>query len=494
MSTKSGTYGWRPADPPPPRVTGGVRLLIYVAFILFVAGGLAFGSVFYQSLRERLAAPLNPASSSLPSLPGAASAPGGGATSKPSTTEQQPAAPAAGAWSGKERVNILLLGIDQRESEAGQPTRTDTMMLLTIDPAGKSMGLLSIPRDLWVPIPGLKQVSEDRINSAHFYGDAYNYPGGGPALAKRTVQYNLGVPVHYYVRIDFNGFKKIVDTMGGVDINVEKAIHDSEYPDGNYGIITIDIPAGMQHMDGDRALQFVRTRHADSDFFRTRRQQQFLMAMRDQAMSLNIVPRLPTLISQLRDSVKTDLSATEIINLARIASQVEKANISSRIIDESMITSWTTPQGGSVLIPKREAIKGLVEDLFAAPEPPTPTPVPAKPTVAPTAAPAARSNVNRELLQQENARIEILNGTNTQGLAGRTRTYLAGLGYHVTTIGDAGRYDYKDCVLVYYSTKKVTQAGLIQLFGIKPENVRSAPSPRADADIRIILGSNAVVP
>ena len=489
MSTKSQAYQWQPEPPVRPTLTLAARLTLGLAFLLFVAGGLLFGYVFYSELQERLTRPLNPVEAAVPILPSNRSlAPA--ANPAPSTGNN----PAPSTTTSKERVNILLLGTDQRESEVGQPTRSDTMILLTIDPVGKTMGMLTIPRDMWVPIPGLDKALEERINTAHFYGDLYKYPGGGPVLAKKTVQYNLGVPVHYYVRIDFKGFEKIVDALGGVTINVDKAIRDNAYPDGNFGTISIYIPAGLQHMDGETALRYVRTRHSDSDFGRTRRQLQFLMAMRDQALKLNVLTKLPSLISQFRDSVKTDLSANEIISLARIAGQVETGDIIARSIDETMISSWVTPQGGDVLIPKRDEIKKVIDEVFGPSTQATVPPVKsALPTVAPTPAPVQNAEVRARLLS-DGARIEVLNGTNTKGLAGRAQTYLNTLGYNVVTIGDAGRYDYSETVIVYYAEKQYTQASLAKLFAVRPENIRPAPSARMDVDIRVILGANARIP
>jgi LCP family protein required for cell wall assembly len=488
MSTSPQLQKW-PADAPQRApLSAWTRLTLLLALILFVAGGLLFGYIFYASVRERMAQPLNPVEAAVPVLPESNASAPAALPAAPSTSGST--APTASG--PKERINILLMGIDQRDAEAGQPTRTDTMILLTIDPVGKTMGLLSIPRDLWVPIPGLSHPLTERINTANFYGDLENYPGGGPALAKKTVQYNLGIPVHYYVRIDFNGFQKIVDALGGVTIDVDKPIHDDQYPDANYGVITIDIPAGVQHMDGKTALEFVRTRHVDSDFGRTRRQLQFLVAMRDQALNLNILPKLPSLISQFRDSVKTDLTANEIINLARLASQVDKDQIITRSIDETMVTGWVTPEGGEVLIPNRDEIKKVVDEVFA-PVAQAPNP---QPTPVPTATPAPEQPTASSLsvLQSENARIEVLNGTNTKGLATRTSTYLRSLGYNVVAIGDAGRYDYQTSVILSYADKKYTQSALTQLFNVLPENVRKAPSARMDVDIRLILGADAPVP
>ncbi len=485
MSTDSQTYQWQSEPPRRAPLSLGARVTLALAFVLFVTGGILFGYIFYSALSERMTQPLNPVQAAVPVLP----------SNKSSTPASSPEPNTTAAPSGtlsKERVNILLLGIDQRDSEAGQPTRTDTMILLTIDPVGKTMGMLSIPRDLWVPIPGLDKALEERINAAHFFGDLYKYPGGGTVLAKKTVQYNLGVPVHYYVRVDFKAFEKIVDALGGVTINVETAIRDTEYPDGNYGIISIYIPAGVQHMDGETALRFVRTRHADSDFGRTRRQLQFLMAMRDQALKLNILPKAPSLISQFRDSIKTDMSANEILSMARLASQIESDKIISRSIDETMITPWVTPQGGEVLIPKRDEIKKVVAEVFGTTTAaPTTQPQPAAPTPVPT---ATTSSQLRAVLAQENARIEVLNGTNTKGLAGRTQVYLNNLGYNVVTIGDAGRYDYSETVILYYAQRPNSLANLVKTFSVRPDNIRAAPSARLDADIRVILGANARIP
>jgi LCP family protein required for cell wall assembly len=165
-------------------------------------------------------------------------------------------------WNGKERVNILVLGVDQRPGERG-PWRTDTMIVVSVDPVSKSAGMLSLPRDLWVEIPGYGQ---DRINTAYVVGDLNKFPGGGPALAKKTVQYNLGEPIHYYVRVNFLAFQKLIDLIGGVDIYVEQEINDPTYPDMNYGYDPLHIPAGWQHLDGALALKYARTRHASSDF------------------------------------------------------------------------------------------------------------------------------------------------------------------------------------------------------------------------------------
>jgi LCP family protein required for cell wall assembly len=361
----------------------------------------------------------------------------------------------------------LLLGTDKRVGEVG-PSRTDTMILATIDPQTKTAAMLSIPRDLWVAIPGY---SENRINVAHFLGERDNYPGGGPALAKKTVQYTLGVPVHYYVRIDFEGFERVIDAIGGITIDVKEAIHDTKYPDNNYGYMTVDISAGVQHMDGKTALQYARARHGSSDFDRAHRQQEVLKAIRDKVLSLNIpLTRIPEILKLVGDSVQTDLSLNEMYALAKVGRELT-GDIQSAVIDENMTTPQTTPDGASVLIPNRIKIRDLVNTLFGGP--------------APTASPALSE---KEQIAQEAANVEVQNGTLTPGLALRTTEYLKGLGYNVVSYSNADRSDYALTVIVDYSGKSATVNALATLFNVSAENIRQSIGLQSDVDVRVILG------
>ncbi len=264
-----------------------------------------------------------------------------------------------------EPVNILLLGIDEREGESG-PWRTDTMILVSIDPVNNTAAMLSIPRDLWTTIPGF---GESRINTAHYTGDLRNYPGGGPALAKRTVWYALGVPVHYYIRINFTGFEQIVDAIGGLTVDVPEAIYDTKYPTADYGVKTIHIPAGVQDMDGPTALKYARTRHGASDFARMGRQQQLLLAARDKVISLDIpLVRIPVVLDLVGSSVATDLTLEDMYLLADAARKVDRDDIRNGVIDSSMTTTVVTPQGWMVEVADWDQVRALVNDLFPAPD------------------------------------------------------------------------------------------------------------------------------
>ena len=265
-------------------------------------------------------------------------------------------------WSSKERVNIILLGTDRRDNEP-DVTRTDTLLIVSIDPVTKSAGVLSLPRDLWVNIPGY---GFERVNTAFEIGE-FQKKGGGPALLRKTIEGLLGVPIHHYALVGFTGFRKVVDQLGGVVVDVERPFRDDEFPSGNYGTRRILFQTGLQVLDGETALWFVRSRHADSDFGRNRRQRQFLLAVRQQALQLNMITKAPAMLSSIMDSVKTDLRTTEILSLARVAKDVETSKLVSRAVDESMVNPWMTPGGAAVLLPEPAAIRQVVQEVFGTP-------------------------------------------------------------------------------------------------------------------------------
>jgi polyisoprenyl-teichoic acid--peptidoglycan teichoic acid transferase len=339
-----------------------VRAISSFLTVVIVAGALYSGFFFFSTVRALVAqVPLPFADRVVQAAQPAA---------RPDVTEpvesQTPAyvLPPPNARKLTEPINILLLGIDQREGEKG-PWRTDTMILVSLDPVNNSAAMLSIPRDLWTSIPGY---GESRINTAHYTGDLRDYPGGGPALAKKTVWYALGVPVHYYVRVNFTGFEQIVDAIGGLTIDVPEPIRDAKYPTANYGIMEIYIPAGVQHMDGRAALQYARTRHGSSDFARMGRQQQLLVAALDKVMSLDIpLTRIPTILELLGSSVSTDLTIEDIFVLAEAARKVDRGNLRQGVIDSSMTTTVVTPQGWMVEVADWDKVRALVDELFPTP-------------------------------------------------------------------------------------------------------------------------------
>lgn len=262
------------------------------------------------------------------------------------------------AWQSG-RLNVLTLGVDRRPGETG-PARTDTLILATFDPRQAQAALLSIPRDLWVDIPGQ---GANRINTANYFGDLAQ-PGYGPVLAVQTVQNNFGPTIHGYVLVDFAGFVALVDALGGIDIDVPQTIVDENYPTPDYGVMTIIIPAGLQHMDGETALIYARTRHADSDFSRVQRQQQVLRALTARALQPSAWPRLPTAWAVARAYLTTNLSEIDLATIFLAVLLVGPEGLQSYAINQDMTTSFTTASGAQVLLPRWEAILPLVHALF----------------------------------------------------------------------------------------------------------------------------------
>jgi LCP family protein required for cell wall assembly len=379
-------------------------------------------------------------------------------------------------WSGEERVTVLLLGVDERSQETG-PWRTDTMMLLTIDPLTRQAGALSIPRDLWVPIPGHK---DGRINTAHFLGDLYDYAGGGPALAVETVEYNLGVPINYYVRVNFQAFVTLVDQIGGIDVYVDKAISDPTYPDYNYGYDPLYIEAGWQHFDGELALKYARTRHGSSDFDRARRQQQVMLAILKRVTSQDLLPDLartaPQLYETLESSVSTDMALDQMLALANMASDVDQERIRFGVIDNTCTQPWVTPDGGQVLVPLRDRMREVRDYVFQS-QPVVESSGDATPVPVVTPTP-------------EVASVAVLNGTTRSGLAGGTADYLRAEGFDVTRVANADRQDYANTLVVTHRDKPQTLAALLKALGIPQTAVVPGAETDAPQDIVVVLGQD----
>jgi polyisoprenyl-teichoic acid--peptidoglycan teichoic acid transferase len=262
-----------------------------------------------------------------------------------------------------DRINILLMGIDRRPGEAFI-SRTDSMMILSVDTRNETISILSVPRDLYVIIPGR---GRDRINTAFVYGSTGNNPAGGAALAMSTVEYNLGVHIDHYMLIDFAAFINGINALGGIDIYVPVTINDTMFPDMNYGYDPFYIAAGQQHIDGETALKYARTRYQDSDFVRAGRQQQILLAARQKALSLGVpemIRRAPTLYRQVEQGVRTDLSLEELVTLARIAADIPRESIQNEVLDQRYVSGHRTEQGASVQVMNNEATAELIRRLF----------------------------------------------------------------------------------------------------------------------------------
>lgn len=249
-----------------------------------------------------------------------------------------------------KNINILLLGVDDGDYEIKAPVkqkRSDTMIVASIDSENGAINLLSIPRDTQVVIPG--RPGFDKITHAYFYG--------GPQLAVRTVENFLQLPVNYYMTIDWQAFIKVIDILGGVNLYVE---NNMNYEDP-YADLKIDLAKGYQHLDGEKAGQYVRFRHDElGDIGRVQRQQRFLKALSDEAMQVGTIVKLPALTNTIRQYVSTDMSMMDVLKLANSLKGFKNGALQA----EMLPGQFATVNGMSYWIPNKEETRLLVERMF----------------------------------------------------------------------------------------------------------------------------------
>jgi polyisoprenyl-teichoic acid--peptidoglycan teichoic acid transferase len=252
------------------------------------------------------------------------------------------------SWQGTERVNILVMGVDNRNQD--EHPRSDSMILVSVDPQTKKADILSILRDTYVSIPGQGQ---DKINAAFAYG--------GPDLAVRTVKNFLQVPINYYMVTDFQGFEKVIDAIGGVTIDVEK---DMVYQDD--GVYDINLKKGVQHLDGKHALMYVRFRHdALSDYARTERQRKLLKAIAAEMKTPSMLIKLPSILQAAEPYIQTNLGPDDILKLAGLFAKVDTSQIQTAQVPASdSLQEGQSPDGESILIPNVTAARQLVHSLI----------------------------------------------------------------------------------------------------------------------------------
>ena len=275
-----------------------------------------------------------------------------------------PAGPTPEPWDGASRVNVLVMGLDYNDWRAGEgPPRTDTMILFTIDPVKKTAGMLSIPRDLWVSVPGYGYY---KINQAYQLGEINKLPGGGPELSMKTVEHLLGVPIQYYAQIDFEAFVRFIDEIGGVKIDIPKKIKIDLMDDAK-GEFRLE--AGVQTLPGEYALAYARSRHTKGgDFDRAQRQQQVIIGIRDRILQFDLLPTLitkaPVIYEELSSGINSNLTFDEAFQLAWLASQIPVEEIRRGIIGTQQVNFGKSPDGLDVLKPLPDQIRLLRDDIF----------------------------------------------------------------------------------------------------------------------------------
>ncbi|MFA9405852.1 MAG: LCP family protein [Anaerolineales bacterium] len=379
-------------------------------------------------------------------------------------------------WSGTERVTVLLMGLDYRDWEAGDgPPRTDSMMLVTLDPVSKTGGMMSIPRDLWVDIPGY---GHGRINTAYFLGERDRLPGGGPELAVKTIEKLLGVPVPYYGLIDFRAFERMVDEIGGVEIVIPEKIKVD--PIGKDNDIWFD--PGKYVLSGPLTLGYARNRKTEGgDFDRAQRQQQVAIAIRNQILRLDMIPTLltkaPVLYNELASGITTNLTLDQLIALGMLALEIPQENIGRGVIGPpEMVTLEKVIYGGvdaDVLKPVPDKIRMLRDEIF---------------TESGAIGPSVETGDASSAALSESARVAVLNGAGEEGLATQFSERVKALGLDVVEIGNADRMDYPTTRIIDYTGNPYTTHYLLESMGLTQGQILSQTNPESEVDIAVIVG------
>jgi LCP family protein required for cell wall assembly len=349
------------------------------------------------------------------------------------------------------------------------------MILLSVDPVSKTAGMLSIPRDMWVNIPGM---SYNKINTAYRWGEVYNMPGGGPGLAMATVEEFLGVPINYYAQIDFMAFVRFIDELGGLDMHIREEITVDPIGPGN----TRTLEEGVQTLDGATTLAYARMRYTEGgDFDRSSRQMEVIMALRDQILNFNQLPMLisksPKLYKELESGIRTNLTLGQVVQLALLASKIDREQIKQGIIGPpKQVEFATNPEDGqAILIPVPDQIRILRDEVFA--------------TGGPVGPAAVESGDPTELMKNEAARVVIMNGTATPGLASKTSELLRADGLNI--VGEENADQATAVTTIYdYSGKPYTINYLIEKLKVPNTRIVNRFDPNAEVDLEIILGDD----
>ena len=383
-------------------------------------------------------------------------------------------------WDGTGRLNILLIGTDKRPNEG--TWNTDTLIVASIDPTSRQVAMFSLPRDtVGVPLPPIPARSvfgatyNLKINSLFLQARSRPdlFPGGGYEALKDTLGYLYGIPINYFVEVDFTGFKTVVDALGGVTVNVQVPVVDDYYP-GDNGTLRVYIQTGVQHMTGSQALIYARSRHGSSDFDRAARQQRVLLSLRQQADFATLIQRLPDLVQSTSRAVKTDFPIDKLPQLIDLASRIDIANVRSFVFSPPYYGIEGYPGGIYELNPNVPRIRAAVAGAFNF---------------------DPRVEAQRQAIAQEGARVWVLNGTGTTGSAADVAGYLdfRGLGASAPNQQPAGKTPANTVIRVYNgaATKlPLTMALLQQVFGVTPVSVTD---PTVKVDVIITTGQSTPV-
>jgi len=375
-------------------------------------------------------------------------------------------APVKGQAEG--RTNILLLGMGGKSHPGGG--LTDTIIVLSINWKTKKLAMISVPRDLWVKIPSY---GYSKLNAAYYYSEQNSkVTGGGGKATSEVINKVLGIPIHYYVTIDFDGFKKIIDSIGGVDVYVSKAINDPFYPAAD--MIRYDpfkIAVGQHHMNGEIALKYARSRETTSDFDRSRRQEEILLATKNKILSLNTLAnpkKVADLLGAIGDHLRTSLSIAEIKTVFEAINGLDTEHIINKVFDTapgSPLQSAQEEGKGYYILPRKgfenyTDLHKIAQNIFDLPN-------------APSAA----------------VKLEIYNGTDQTGAATKLANQLKKYGYQIVKAENAVK-DYPQSI-IYNCGGSKTQAATSEIASI----IKAKQEDKVDCglgDIQLIIGENSL--
>ncbi|MEK7103125.1 MAG: LCP family protein [Patescibacteria group bacterium] len=378
------------------------------------------------------------------------------------------------------RINVLLLGIGGAGHEGSN--LTDTIMIASIDPRNNKVALISLPRDLLVDIPGY---GWSKINNAHAYGEAER-TGHGPELAEQVISSTFNIPIQYYVRMDFKGFERMVDLVGGVNVFVDNSFTDYTYPTSDKKYQVVRFEQGPQILDGVRALQFARSRHSmmnneGSDFSRSKRQQKVIMAMSERVMTKQFLlnpQKINDLLSTLNDNISTNMQTWELVKLAQLGKSIQPSSVSTLVFDDApagYLHSEITDLGAYVLRPNDgtfEAMGTAMKEILAV------------------------KTLSIQQSGNNNTTVIVKNGTQTTGLATKVADELKISGYQITAVGNAENRDMTKNVIYDFTYGKKNDE-LDNLTTLLHADVIQGTSPEqdannADVDFLILLGNDTL--
>lgn len=411
----------------------------------------------------------------------------------------------------EDRINILLLGQGGAGHEG--PYLTDTIILISLKPSTNQVAAISIPRDLYVP---LYKNGWRRLNYANSFGEV-EMAGQGGEITSQTVSNVFNLPIHYYARIDFEGFRKVIDDLGGINVYVERSFTDSQYPTENFGTQKITFEKGWQKMDGETALKFTRSRHGTngegSDFARSKRQQKIIIAIKNEIFSFGSLFRPDKFIKAAKDfneHFETNLKTWEIVRLSKFAQRIDLNNIITSVLDDSPdgpLKAALTKDGAFVLITKTgdfSALEAVAQNIFLSPS---------EAQVKKAKEEIKKTQTLLANIQEEGpASITVQNGTLNSGLAQRTADFLASLEFNVISFSNAPSQNFEKTIIYDFTDgQKKSNLELLSKtinprikFGqttensgevkIEKSNLSNFPDLKPETEFLIILGADYVEP